>query len=226
LLSQWDGAVTPDSAAAALFEKLYLVMVENLIKDELGDDLYDEYVGFKILVQNLMANIWQDRNSAWYDNVDTNTVESFEDWLTASFKETVRTLQEQLDENPDQWQWGKLHRLVLQHPIGRVKILDTLFDFNRGPYEVGGSFHTVCPYNYSFRRPFDSNYGPSHRHIYSTANWNQSMTIIPTGTSGIPASPFYCDQTRLYLENKYHGDFVDEQRVKENARFRMVISPQ
>jgi penicillin amidase len=226
LLSQWDGAVTPDSAAAALFEKLYLVMVENLIKDELGDDLYDEYVGFKILVQNLMANIWQDRNSAWYDNVDTNTVESFEDWLTASFKETVRTLQEQLDENPAQWQWGKLHRLVLQHPIGRVKILDTLFDFNRGPYEVGGSFHTVCPYNYSFRRPFDSNYGPSHRHIYSTSDWNQSMTIIPTGTSGIPASPFYCDQTRLYLENKYHGDFVDEQRVKENARFRMVISPQ
>ena len=108
--------------------------------------------------------------------------------------------------------------------MGRVKLLDKLFNLNRGPFEVGGSFHTVCPYSYSFRNPFAVIYGASHRHIYSTADWDQSQSIIPTGTSGIPASPYYCDQTELYLQNKYHNDFVTKELVVNNAKYTMVIS--
>jgi penicillin amidase len=95
---------------------------------------------------------------------------------------------------------------------------------NRGPYEVGGSFHTVCPYSYSFRDPFSVNHGASHRHVYSTADWDQSRTIIPTGTSGIPASEHYCDQTERYINKAYRRDVVSKQRVEQKARYRMNIS--
>jgi penicillin amidase len=224
LLSHWDRVLSKESTAATVFEYLYMVMVKKLVKDELGEKLYREYLGNKTLIRNLVANTWKNKNSDWCDDINTEARETFDRWIQASFKETIGKLQADLGDNPGNWQWGKIHQLILGHPLGRVKLLDKLFHFNRGPFGVGGSFHTVCPYSYSFRNPFISDYGASHRHIYSTANWDESQTVIPTGISGIPASPYYCDQTKLYIENKYHNDYVGKELVIKSARYTMVIS--
>ena len=224
LLAGWDRVFTTKSAAAAIFDNLYLIMIKNLVKDELGEELYREYLGNKIMIENLVLNTWKNRNSAWYDDIDTEPRETFTLWIQKSFKETVRKLQSKWGDNPVDWQWGKMHKLLLRHPIGSIKLLDKLFNLNRGPYEVGGSFNTVCPFSYSFRNPFICNYGASHRHVYSTADWDQSQSVIPTGTSGIPASPYYCDQTEGYLKNEYHNDFFSKEQVTENAKYTMIIS--
>ena len=224
LLSAGDGVLSKDSTAATIFESLYMVMLKNLVADELGEALYKEYLGNKTLTRNLVANVWKNKDSLWCDNIATEARETFTQWIQSSFTETVRQLQAGLGNDPGDWRWGNVHRLILRHPLGRVKLLDSLFHFNRGPYGVGGSFHTVCPYGYSLRNPFLSDYGASHRHIYSTASWDDSQTVIPTGISGIPASPHYCDQTQLYLENRYHADYVSKERVLGSARYTMVIS--
>lgn len=224
-LSQWDGILGKDSPAATVFEYVFIQMVEQLAHDELGDDLYSQYIGFKILVENLVMNVWNNRQSQWFDNIETKQTETFSQWLQTSFREAVKKLALDLGSNPSHWAWGGKHQLVLRHPMGRVKILDALFGFNRGPYPVGGSFHTVCPYNYSLGRPFFSNYGPSHRHIYSTADWDDSLSIIPTGTSGIPASPYYCDQTELYINNRYHADYTGKEKVTTHAKYKMTFKP-
>jgi penicillin amidase len=224
LLFHWDGVLSKESTSATIFEYLYIMMVKNLVKDELGEELYREYLGNKTLTRNLVANTWKNKNSEWCDDINTETRETFNQWIQASFKETISKLKADLGDNPGNWQWGKIHQLILGHPLGRVKLLDRLFHFNRGPFGVGGSYHTVCPYGYSLRNPFIATYGASHRHIYSTANWDESQTVIPTGVSGIPASPYYCDQTKLYIENKYHNDYVSKELVMKNARYTMVIS--
>jgi penicillin amidase len=224
LLSAWDGVLSKESTAATIFESLYIVMVKNLVADELGESLYKEYLGNKTLTRNLVANVWKNKNSLWCDDITTQARETFPQWIQSSFRETVRQLSADLGTNPAAWQWGNHHHLILRHPLGRVKLLDGLFYLNRGPYGVGGSFHTVCPYAYSLRNPFLSNFGASHRHIYSTAFWDDSQTVIPTGISGIPASPYYCDQTQLYLENSYHHDYVSKDRVLGSARYTMVIA--
>jgi penicillin amidase len=177
----------------------------------------------KVLGGNLMLNVWQDKESPWCDDMRTETKESFTDWVQNSFKETVSQLQAQLGDDPPDWQWGKIHPLTLKHPLGRVKLLDILFNLNRGPFETGGSIHTVCPYSFSFGNPFEVIWGPSHRHIYPTADWDQSWSVIPTGISGIPAAPHYCDQTDLFLENRFHNDFFNKQSVVESAKYKMVL---
>ncbi|MGD2086536.1 MAG: penicillin acylase family protein [Candidatus Aminicenantes bacterium] len=224
LLAHWDGVLSKENTAATIFEYLYMMMVKNLVKDELGEELFREYLGNKTLTRNLVANTWKNKKSHWCDDINTKARETFDQWIQASFKDTISKLQTDLGDNPGKWQWGKIHQLVLAHPLGRVKLLDRLFHFNRGPFGVGGSFHTVCPYGYSFRDPFIATYGASHRHIYSTANWDESQTVIPTGVSGIPASPYYCDQTKLYIDNKYHNDYVSKELVIKSARYTMVIS--
>ena len=224
VLSGWDGVLNKESTAATIFEYLYIAMVKNLVLDELGEALYKEYLGNKTLISNLMITIWKDKNSDWCDDIATPRKETFTWWVQTSFKEAVRKLAAELGKNPDRWQWGNIHGLVLKHPLGQVNILDTLFNLNRGPFPVPGSFHTVCPYSYSLRKPFNAEYGASHRHIYDTAVWDESRTVLPTGISGIPASPYYCDQTHLYTENRYRNDYFGPNWVKATAQFTMIIS--
>jgi penicillin amidase len=217
LLLSWQGELTKDSAATSVFEKMIFHLTKNLIQDELGDELLWEFLGNQALYLNLVVKMFRDKHSTWCDDVNTDDIEEdFSHIVEKSFRDTVQDLVTNRGEDPEKWQWGKIHKLHLDHPMGSVKILDRVFRLNRGPFPVGGSNHTVCPFFYSFKN-FQSRSGASHRHIYSLADWDESWTVIPTGVSGVSASPHYCDQTSLYLENRYHNDYISRELIERSA---------
>lgn len=226
LFAAWDGVHTPDSAGAAIFEVFYLELIGSLLADELGPPLFDDFLGQGHVMHLALARIWRDRDSAWYDDVSTaDRREGFDDIVQRSFSRAVDRLGGELGDDPAAWRWGAIHRLPLAHPLGSVAILDRIFKLNRGPYPVGGSWHTVSPYQFKYTDPFKVHHGASHRHIYTPDDWDRSLTVIPTGTCGVPASPHYCDQTEMYLENRYHPDPFTRARVEERARYRMRLVP-
>ena len=69
------------------------------------------------------------------------------------------------------------------------------------------------------------NHGASERHIFNTANWDESFTVIPTGASGIPASEFYLSQTKSYLEGKFYKDAFSEKAVRAAAIYTLNQIP-
>lgn len=224
-LKAWDGVLTRESIAATIFETFNLEFARNIFRDELGDELGDKYLSLTYIVNQALDRLWQNRSSSWYDDISTpDRKESFDDIAGRSFKGAIKWLGEKYGPKPSKWQWGNCHRLTLEHPLGSVKILDRIFNFNRGPYAVGGAGHTVCPYQYKSARPFKVVHGASHRHIYSPGNWDDSLSVIPTGTSGIPASKYYCDQTRLYVNHEYHHDYFSRELVEKNARYVMRLN--
>jgi penicillin G amidase len=182
-------------------------------------------MGARILVENLMAVTITDENSPWADDQSTPEKETWPDIVVRSFKETVEELEDLEGTDIMQWNWGNIHTLTLSHPLGVVPVLDKAFKLNRGPFGVPGSYHTACPYSYSYNNLYKVNHGASHRHIYDLNNWDASKTIIPTGTSGIPASDFYLDQMDMYLNHKYHSDPFSAKHVQKSARFQMKLEP-
>jgi penicillin amidase len=172
-----------------------------------------------------MINIQSEKSSDWIDDKNTSETETFNDIINRSFKETVADLTTENGENLDNWNWGKIHTFTIQHPLGAVNILNKAFKLNKGPFEMPGSYHTVCPYSYSYNNLYNVNHGASHRHIFDLANWDASETIIPTGTSGIPASDFYLNQTEMYINNEYHADPFSKTEVEKAARFKMKLLP-
>jgi penicillin amidase len=217
LLMSWQGELSKDSATATVFEKMIYHLTKNLILDELGDELLREFLGNQALYLNLVVKMFGNKSSIWCDDVNTDDIkEDFSYIVHKSFRDTVQDLLMNRGENTENWEWGKIHKLHLDHPIGSVKILDRVFQLNRGPFPVGGSGHTVCPFIYNYKN-FQSRSGASHRHIYSLANWDESLSVIPTGVSGVPSSPHYCDQTSLYLENRYHKDLTSRDLIQKSA---------
>jgi len=225
-LKGWDYNLTKESQATSVFEILYRKSMENLVKDDLSPELFEAMKGQKVLLENLMINILPEKSSPWIDNINTEQKESFDDIVIQSFKETVTDLSSELGDDVEQWNWGKIHKFTISHPLGVVSVLDKILKLNRGPFEMPGSYHTVCPYSYSFTNLYSVNHGASHRHIFDISNWDNSRTVIPTGTSGIPSSKYYLDQTKMYINNQYHPDPFSPTEVLKTATFKMNLLPE
>lgn len=227
IFKNWDGVYTTESVAASIFEYFYICFTKNIVYDELGNELFNDFITQKILVRNLVKKFWDNPQSEWWDNVNTeNKKEDFTYIVQKSFTDALDSLKTKYGSIPDNWKWGLMHTLTLKHPLGKVDVLNFAFNLNRGPYQVGGSFHTVSPFAYDFNNLFEVKHGASHKHIFSTANWNNSLTVIPTGISGIPASQYYCDQTEMYLNNEFHNDYFDIMKVSENSKYKMELIPE
>lgn len=224
LLKDWDGSYSSESIAASVFDTFYIKLVHNIFYDELGDT-YDELAKERVLVNLFIDTIRLNNGSIWCDDVTTPQKENLSDMIAKSLNDTIGTLTDSYGTNVNKWKWGSMHKLVLKHPLGEVKLLDWLFNYNRGPYPVGGSFHTVCPYSYKLTKPFVITDGASERHIFPMHNLNESLTVIPTGTSGNVASPYYCDQTSLYVGMHYHNDYIDSELIKRTGKYLLQLTP-
>ena len=221
LLAKWDYNMSADLAAPSIFEFFRRNLSENLLGDELGE-LYtqlpgaiNDYYIYKVLQPNV-----QDE---WIDNISTSAKETLEDIIQKSFTDCIRALSDSCGTDISNWTWGRMHTITLEHPMSKVKILDKLFGLNSDTYSVGGSNHTVCPYTY--KTAFKSDDGASERHIFNTADWDESLTVIPTGASGVPASEFYLSQTKTYIEGKFYKDAFTGNAVKAAAKYTLILKP-
>lgn len=226
LLLNWKYTMSPEDPASSIFEQTYLELTKGIFEDETGKELYPKLIEQDMLPTYLIDALASGKQSIWTDNItSSDRKETFEDNLSGAFRNAVKILSDTYGEDPSAWKWGEMHTLTLMHPLGKVNVLNRAFKLNKGPYPVGGSYHTVSPYSYPFEMPFLSNHGSSHRHIFSTDNWDQSLTIIPTGQSGIPSSPFYCNQTEMYVNYRYHADPFTMENVEKHKGFEMRFLP-
>ncbi len=221
MLARWDMVYSPESPEALIFEKFYNRFVENLLLEGMGKPLYNEFISDRVLVRNIVNLVWTNKESAWLKG-ENNT---FSETVTNTFSETVEALKANFGNDPELWAWGDVHKLTINHPMSESALIDRVFSLSRGPFFPGGSFHTVCPYSYDYTNPFEINHGASQRHIYPAGNWDSSLVIIPTGTSGIPASRYYCSQSEDYVNNRFHRKYFNRKPVEEKARYKMKLTP-
>lgn len=219
-LRVWNYAMDASLVAPTLFEFIRMEMAYQLLGDEL-DELYGAALGRQH--DFYLYRLMKEGPDGWVDNVNTPEEESLETIIARSISAALDTLTARYGEYGEQWQWGRIHTITLEHPMGGVKILDRVLKLNSDTYGVGGSYHTVEPY--AFRDNFKAHHGASERHIFNTADWDKSLTVIPTGTSGIPGSPFYLSQTETYINNGFYSEPFSDAAVEAAKRYEMIFRP-
>lgn len=219
-LRVWNYAMDASLVAPTLFEFIRMEMAYQLLGDEL-DELYGAALGRQH--DFYLYRLMKEGPDGWVDNVNTPEEESLETIIARSISAALDTLTARYGGYGEQWQWGRIHTITLEHPMGGVKILDRVLKLNSDTYGVGGSYHTVEPY--AFRDNFRAHHGASERHIFNTADWDESLTVIPTGTSGIPGSPFYLSQTETYINNGFYSEPFSDAAVEAAKKYEMIFRP-
>ncbi len=237
LLSQlraWDQTLGPESREGAIYEVLFQRLLENTFRDELGP-VADYFFGagltplaplntFLAHSRDLLIALLANPASSWFDDTATPAKETLAEVLEKSLLETNAFLGKRLGPDPTTWRWGRLHRIVFEHPLGQVPPLDKIF--NLGPFETGGDFSTV--WQSSVVPGMDFNYKGwtvSNRHIYDLADWDNSLGTIVPGQSGMWGSPHYSDQMAMWLAVGHHPLYFTQARVAAEARGRLTLLP-
>lgn len=223
LLSTWEFDETPASVPAALFEVWTQEFLLATIKDEMGDTLFNAYAAWSNLGVRALEYLVQHPESPWFDRPNTPNVETAPEIALASFRRMLQYLRSQLGEIMGDWQWGRIHQLTLQHPLGKHELLQQVL--NIGPFAVGGSATTINKGEYLLTAPYALNAGPSVRLIVDLANPETSWSVIPGGQSGQLFSPYHHDQLTLWRQGKYRTVSMYREAVAANNKNTLVLTP-
>lgn len=222
-LAQWDRQYPVGSVGATLFNQFLYELARQVFHDELGDAYFDTLLSTRA-IDSALPRLAADAGSPWWIQRHSQAPASRTEIVRMAWHATVSHLRSTFGGNPDTWTWGQAHTLTHEHPLGRQKPLDRLFDV--GPFQAPGT-HEV-PNNQSARigpAPWPVSYGPSTRRIIDFADAAHSVGINPVGQSGVPFDAHYGDQAEPYIQGQYQPQWLNEQDIAKHTRETLKLVP-
>lgn len=228
----WNGEMLHNEPVGALYNVFFVYLVKNIYQDELGDDVFSDFLTIGSFPYNSTLKLLKENDeesSAWFDNINTPAKESKNDIIRKSFFEALDYLKKRFNsDDVNTWRWGDLHKLKFMHVLGSASALDPTF--NIGPYEIGGDQTTINNSEYNISKAykdggFDDILGPSMRMITDMADIKHSLTVNSTGQSGQPLHPNYQDQTRMWIYGEYKHTVMDEYEMLNKRYTLLTLTP-
>jgi len=201
LLRDWDGHVTIDSPAAAIFELFIAEMCVRVAKAKapnswqaaLGD------AGLGAAGHNLFADrrvshlvkLLREQPPGWFD-------QPWAGKMAEVLSEIVRKLHRNVGPSAPYWAWGHLRQLRLDHHLfGKHRWLGRAF--NLGPVPCGGDHNTISQAGARPLHPTDFSHNMANlRTVFDLADLSKSTFVLCGGQSGNPCSPHHADQLPLW----------------------------
>jgi penicillin amidase len=198
-LKDWNGIADADSSEVTFLVRFRRTALNLLLEPYLGADtnLY------RWRATTFLQKTLTERPSKWLPS----KYKSYDDLLVAAADSTVAKLaEESKSARIEDWQWKNFNALDMLHPIGRDGVLKKLLSISGKPQS--GT-------NYSVRAA-TPRHGPAMRFVANTADWDQSILLIPAGQSGQPGSSHYADQFEYWYEGRpIYAPFSDAAELKD-----------
>lgn len=200
LLKAWDGRVSADSPAAAVFELLFAEILRRVVSAK-APHTFEWALGksatpliarstLSLRLGGYMSRLVRQQPDGWFEA-------GWPHELADALTKVIETLRRRYGEQVEQWAWGRVRPLTLQHTVGGRPPLDKVF--NLGPFAWGGDATTVGQAAVHLADPTSNSFFvASLRMVIDVGNWDASRYILPGGQSGNPLSPHYADQLPLW----------------------------
>jgi penicillin amidase len=222
-LRNWDYRCTQYDIASTLVHTFFLQLLYNIYEDEMGSEIFRDFVYFSAIPYRVTDQVMQSDSSQWFDDIRTERREIRSDMIRKSFSEAIQILSHHLGSDMKQWQWGQVHTVTFEHPFGKIKPLDRVF--NIGPFPIGGSGTSINKAEFKFVKPYSFYAGPSMRQVINMANQRVAYMVNPLGQSGQPLHEHYADQTALWLNGGYRMVTTDWDQIHSAGWRKLELRP-
>ncbi len=225
ILSSWNGSHKIDDTAPVIYYKLLYHVLKNTFADELGEKDFESFLKTHLL-KTALPGLMQNDSSVWWDNVKTIKIETEPKILQAAFDTTITELIAQLGFNPDKWKWGDVHQIEYEHPIGKQKPFNKLY--NIGPFPTWGGMETVNNQSFDMNGigKYKVNLSPGVRRTLDFADPENATSIIPSGESGNFTVRYYRNQAKMYINGRFRKEMMNDQEIKKTCKNVLIITPQ
>jgi penicillin G amidase len=230
-LATWDGHLATGSIAAGIVKVTSDKLMRLLFEPLLGKDLAAQYIGSSDspfgpvqIFQEMVYPFVIDE----LDKISSKLLPDELMWdevLREAFIRATNFLTEKHGQDMSGWEWGKLHTLSYNHPMGAVKPLDRLF--NRGTFPLPGDGTTVWQTGHASKdgTSFIFNGATSSiRLLADLGDLKKSRFGNTSGQSGSPFSPHYADFIEDWLEVKTHPLLFNREEILANAEGTLIVS--
>ncbi len=232
MVREWDGELTAESAAAAIYQQFVRQMLTIILRPRLGE-LTNRYTGKGSIpgladgsLFGLTAWVWlektlADPDSHWFD---LGGGEKRDQVMAMALRQAGDFLQEAMGPDPEAWSWGGIHTLTFSHVLGRATTMGQ--PLNKGPYPLAGDGSTVAAgLETSYEDGSGVVIGPPFRFIADLADLGRSLGCLVPGQSGQPSSEHYGDQIHDWQNGRYHQMLYRRQDVERALEHRLKLYP-
>ncbi|MEJ5946872.1 penicillin acylase family protein [Pseudokineococcus basanitobsidens] len=226
LLRDWDGRTTADSAPAAYYAAVWSNLLRRTFADQLPEAAQPSGGGRWFTV---VGDLLDEPDSRWWDDATTTTVvETRDQVLGRALVDARLELTASLGADPEEWRWGRLHRLELrQQPLGDPSVPWPVRSlWTAGPVELGGSTSVVDATSWDAREGYAVTAVPSMRMVVDLADLDASRWVDLTGVSEHPWSGHMTDQLGAWADGRTFPWPSSPEAVQEAARDELVLTPE
>jgi len=218
LLLNWDGVLSENSAAGALYEILVPELKSAIIHRAVPERLWGALENLDWEPDQLLGYLSHPSG----DILGSQPEQQRDQLLRDSVKVAAERLSQM--EGPDQskWSWGRLHYITFRHALDQFPGAASLTDLGRLPRSGDGD--TVGATGW-YGNSFEQVAGASYREILDVADWDRSLAINTPGQSGQPGSPHYSDLLGLWQGWQYFPLVYSYDAVEKNTTDKLVLEP-
>jgi|TARA_Y100000746_G_scaffold180424_1_gene158301 penicillin amidase len=191
-LENWQQCACPQSIGYTLV-KTYRDELINILFSSIETTLNQQDGTLKYVKRDLEPAVWQlikAQPTSWVNPQFTN----WEQQLQGAFEQTLAQLTTKFGNNIQNWQWGKVNELTIEHPFAKqIPMLSKLLNMPTAS-GFGDSYMPAVQ-----KRGF----GASQRFIAQPGHLESAILTVPGGQSGHPLSEFYRAGFDEYVEGKH-----------------------
>lgn len=222
-LAAWTGDHPVEAVAPTVFHQFLHDLGHAAMADEIGEEAWQGMRRVRAL-DHALPRLAADVASPWWDRRDTPARETRDDIVALAWQRSMAHLTTTLGDDPARWVWARAHAVEHEHPLGKQKPLDKVF--NVGPFPVPGG--REVPNNLSGPLapvPVPVTYGPSTRRVIDFADPASARGANPVGQSGVWGDQHYADQAAAYARGESRQQHLAEDDVARATMSTLTLQP-
>ena len=227
LLLDWNGEMNANQVQPTIYSAMRDAMLKEVLETNLTEKLaYDAWHpadrGLGSFSNRLKARL-----VAMIEQDDRSLLPEGDTWPTAvarALSKAVATLSERLGGDMGQWQWERVHQARPKHNLSAAfPELADLLDPPAVPSSGDGD--TPLQGGYSPANPATVTSLSVARYSYDPSDWENSLWVVPLGSSGHPGSPHYADQSETWRKVKMIPMGYDWGRIEASCETKQTLEP-